>query len=118
MIFMNPPYDRNLHTKILDQTLKEYPDETIVNLSPIRWLQDPLAKRKKNSDWNKFENVRKLIKSIEIIKANEASELFGIASPVDLGIYTLAPGGGWKNPWQSKLVDKIVDNMKDNVKTT
>lgn len=47
-IIMNPPYCRNLHLKILNEAIC-YSDD-IVNLSPIRWLQDPLAERKRNSD--------------------------------------------------------------------
>ena len=40
-IIMNPPYNRNLHLKILQEAMKHSND--VVNLSPIRWLQDPLA---------------------------------------------------------------------------
>ena len=47
-IIMNPPYDKNLHLKILQEAIKHSDD--VVNLSPIRWLQDPLAEYKKNSD--------------------------------------------------------------------
>lgn len=48
-----------------------YSDD-IVNLSPIRWLQDPLAEYKKNSDWKKFENVRNHTESVEVIDAAAA----------------------------------------------
>ena len=56
-IVMNPPYQKNLHLKILAEAIKHLKDEKskVVNLSPVRWLQDPLAKYKKNSDYNKFE---------------------------------------------------------------
>lgn len=116
MIFMNPPYDKNLYIKILDQALKEHPDEIIINLSPISWLQDPLAKKNKNSDWNKFENVRKHIESLEVIDSKQAEKLFNIRVGTDLGIYTLSPQGGWINPWENKLVEKIADGIKDNLK--
>ena len=43
-IIMNPPYCRNLHLKILREAMKH--GDEIVNLSPIRWLQDPLAEYK------------------------------------------------------------------------
>lgn len=49
-IIMNPPYSGNLHLKIVSKIISEYPNAEIVNLSPIRWLQDPLAEYKKNSD--------------------------------------------------------------------
>ena len=42
-IIMNPPYCRNLHLKILNEAIC-YSDD-IVNLSPIKWLQDPLARK-------------------------------------------------------------------------
>ena len=63
-IIMNPPYKRNLHLKILAEAITHLKDETskCVNLSPVRWLQDPLAKYKKNSDWHRFqESVSKHI---------------------------------------------------------
>ena len=51
-ILMNSPYDKNLHLKIVEQSIPMLTDDGIlVNLSPIRWLQDPLAKYKKSSDW-------------------------------------------------------------------
>ena len=88
-IIMNPPYCRNLHLKILNEAINHSDD--IVNLSPIRWLQDPLAEYKRNSDFKKFENVRKHIESIEIISAKDACDVFGalfnIRLNTDLGIY-------------------------------
>lgn len=57
-IIMNPPYSKNLHLKILAKTIEHLKDENseCVNLSPIRWLQDPLAKYKKNSDLKRFKD--------------------------------------------------------------
>ena len=85
-IIMNPPYDKNLHLKILQEAIKHSND--IVNLSPIRWLQDPLAEYKKNSDWKKFESVRSHISSLDMLTKKETDAAFGIAcEPV--GIYTI-----------------------------
>ena len=84
-IIMNPPYDKNLHLKILQEAMKHSND--VVNLSPIRWLQDPLAEYKKNSDYKKFENIRKRIESLDVVSAAEACEMFGAAFYSDLGIY-------------------------------
>ena len=70
---MNPPYDGNLHLKILEKVISVA--DKVVNISPIRWLQDPLAKYKKNSDYNKFENsISKKIDDIEIV--NEFDIIF------------------------------------------
>ena len=85
-IIMNPPYCRNLHLKILNEAIC-YSDD-IVNLSPIRWLQDPLAEYKKNSDWKKFEDIRKKIKSLEVIPSSISNALFSINTG-DLGIYSI-----------------------------
>ena len=81
---MNPPYDKNLHLKILQEAMKHSDD--VVNLSPIRWLQDPLAEYKKASDWKKFENIRKHIENLDVVNGAEASKLFNITFG-DLGIY-------------------------------
>ena len=86
-ILMNPPFCRNLHLKILNEAIC-YSDD-IVNLSPIRWLQDPLAEYKKNSDWKKFEDIRKKIESLDVISREYAAEAFNIRLNSDLGVYHL-----------------------------
>ena len=120
-IIMNPPYCRNLHLKILNEAIC-YSDD-IVNLSPIRWLQDPLAEHKKNSDWKKFENVRNHIESIDIISSSEANDAFSIEIFSDLGVYHLTNSGGlntkdfWKTvrtPAQVMMLDKLMQ-LKDSI---
>ena len=122
-IIMNPPYDGSLHLKILDSVTKTFPEAKIVNLSPIRWLEDPLAEYKKNSDFKRFENIRKHIENVEIIKSIDASSLFNISIYSDLGIYTVTKNGGLdtKNFWkhlkssmQVKMIEKLM-NLKDTV---
>ena len=85
-IIINSPYSGNLHLKILSHLISLYPDAEVVNLSPIRWLQDPLAEYKRGSDWKKFENVRSHIKSVDVLNAKESSEVFGMLVSTDLGI--------------------------------
>ena len=88
---MNPPYENSLHLKILTEILQHC--ETTVNISPCRWLEDPLAKYKKNSEFNKFENsVSKKIESIDIVPQEQANNLFDIEH-TDLAIYVLGQGG-------------------------
>ena len=89
---MNAPYCKNLHLKILCEALKYSND--IVSLSPIRWLPDPLAEYKKNSDWKKFEDIRKKIADIDIISAEKARILFGSNQCENIGIYKLTKDGG------------------------
>ena len=89
-IIMNPPYQRNLHLKILEKAISMLKDENsvCVNLSPIRWLQDPLAKYKKSSDLKRFEeSVAKHIEQLNAIKSSEAQALFGASFWNNIGIY-------------------------------
>ena len=85
-IIMNAPYLRNLHLKILSEAMRHVKEEggEIINLSPIRWLQDPLAEYKRGSDWKKFENVRRHISSLTNL--GNCDDLFNIQCG-DLGIY-------------------------------
>lgn len=101
-IIMNPPYDGAKHLKTLDKTIKAFQDSEIVNLSPIRWLQDPFASDKKSTEFERFNNIRKYIADIEVISAKEANDLFGINLFSDLGIYTINDKGGFdtENFWK------------------
>ena len=116
-IIMNPPYCRNLHLKILNEAINHSDD--IVNLSPIRWLQDPLAEYKRNSDFKKYKEIRERIESIEIISAHEATDLFGASIWADLGVYHLNKDGSFdthsllKHLW---FVNKVILKVKDSVK--
>ena len=84
----NPPYDRSLHLKILAEVMKHLSDEgKVVWLAPIRWLQDPLAKYKKNSDYRKYEDrISKHILSINILDSIYSNTLFSIRTG-NLAIY-------------------------------
>ena len=92
-IIMNPPYCRNLHLKILNEAINHSDD--IVNLSPIRWLQDPLVEYKRNSDFKKFTEIRERIESIEIIDAKDACAMFSALFNTDLGVYHITKVGGF-----------------------
>ena len=84
-IIMNPPYDKNLHLKALSEAMKHSDD--VVNLSPIRWLQDPLAEYKQCTDFKRYEDIRKRVASIEEVGGEEAAKLFSAAFYSSLGIY-------------------------------
>jgi len=88
-IIMNPPYQRNLHLKILAEAIKHLKDDgTCVNLSPVRWLQDPLAKYKKHCDLKRFEeSVAKHIENLDVVDGDTARELFQMNIFNDIGIY-------------------------------
>ena len=94
-IVMNPPYSRNLHLKILAEAIKHLKDEksVVVNLSPVRWLQDPLAKYKKSCDLKRFEeSVAKHIESLDVIFPADATELFSAGLNSDVGVYKCVAG--------------------------
>jgi len=112
-IIMNPPYDKNLHLKILREAMKH--SDEIVNLSPIRWLQDPLAEYKRGSDWHKFEDVRERIADLEVISLEDMSKMFG-GIDVSGGIYYLTKDGGFDiSKVRSVFLDKFVKMDYDTV---
>lgn len=89
---MNPPYDKNLHLKILEKVIPI--SDKVVNISPIRWLQDPSYYIKKTSDVKRFtESILKHMSSLDIVRAKEANSLFTIQNFTDLGIYFIDDGG-------------------------
>ena len=116
-IIMNPPYSGNLHLKILAEAIKHLKDEksVCVNLSPVRWLQDPLAKFKKTCDLKRFEeNVIKHIEKLDIISSSASQSIFNIGIQTDIGIYFCK-----KTPNiifdSSSIIDKIVKKVVDKL---
>ena len=88
-IIMNPPYSKNLHLKILAEAIKHLnEDGTCINLSPIRWLQDPFNQFKNSTDLMRFNNeIIHHLKNVDIILAKDANKVFNIALYANLGIY-------------------------------
>ena len=115
-IVMNPPYQRNLHLKILAEAIKHLKDDksVCVNLSPVRWLQDPLAKYKKTSDLKRFEeSIAKHIENIDICNSAELTECFSACMTFGMGIYACVKNNGKYNYWQYKnqILDKVIPNI-------
>ena len=111
---MNPPYDKSLHLKIIAEILPHC--DKVVNISPCRWLEDPLARYKSNSEYKKFEDkVSKKIEDLVIVEADVANELFDI-DHTDLGIYTLGNGGYdySKLSEMDSITRKIFEKCKGN----
>jgi len=98
LIIMNPPYDKNLHLKVLSKAISQLSTNgEVINLSPTRWLQDPFAKYKKSSDYFRFEKeISKHIVDLQILSNKEMEEQFNIHLYTDLGIYTCNKIGGFK----------------------
>lgn len=114
-IIMNPPYDKNLHLKILQEAMKH--SDEIVNLSPIRWLQDPLAEYKKNSDFKKFEGIRKRIETLDVVSKDDVFRHFSITNSEDLGIYHITKCGKWQDFYMKLLCKRCYDKIKDSLCT-
>ena len=93
LTIMNPPYG-DLHLKILQEIKKHCP--VVVNISPVRWLEDPCAKYNSKSDFNVYENsISKYIEKLQIIDMNEASKMFNTSFTFNLAIYYLTANGGY-----------------------
>ena len=105
---MNPPYDRNLHLKILAAVIPHA--EKTVNISPCRWLQDPFAPYSTRSDYCKFEeSISKKIESLDVIPAKDASRMFGAEFYSDIGIYSCSEKGGYDYHHNDSLITKIIE---------
>lgn len=113
-IIMNPPYQRNLHLKVLAEAIKHLKDDDskVVNLSPVRWLQDPLAKYKKNSDYHRFEeSVAKHIEIFNIIESAESNNIFSAGIMTDLAIYLCNKNSiGTVKCYTNAIIDKVLSS--------
>ena len=114
-IIMNPPYQRNLHLKILAEAIKHLKDNNsiCVNLSPVRWLQDPLAKYKKSSDLKRFEeSVAKHIASVDLYDGDVISKMFSAGLPSS-AIYALDKAEHTEcfKLFDCSLVDKVISKV-------
>ena len=121
---MNPPFDGNLHLSILDTTLKAVrsinPDAEIASVQPARWLEDPLADSKQNSDYKKYKSsIINKISKIQLVSTYDASNCFRITSSQDLAIYTFNNHNTSLNlftPIAEKCLNKILLKIKVSIK--
>jgi hypothetical protein len=87
----NPPYKKNLHLKFLELTVNCLNENgKIVWVHPARWLQDPTAPFKKNSDFNKYKHLSFI--DFKIIPMINAQKIFKAAITSDLIISSLELG--------------------------
>lgn len=103
-IIMNPPF--KLHLPILEKSIQLLKNDNsiCVNLSPARWLLDPLADYKKKSDYKTYKNsIVFYISNLFEINAETAQEYFGSGQYEDLAIYVLSNKGGWVRPNYVKM---------------
>ena len=112
-ILMNPPYDKNLHLKIVEQSIPMLTDDGIlVNLSPIRWLQDPYALylKDKSTDYFVFEKVRYSLVGLDSISPKDGRVMFDNTIRETLGLYVIRKdvANVWDNPYKSRLAERIL----------
>ena len=115
IIIQNPPYDKNTHLKFIRKCLEI--GDKVINISPLRWLQDPFHSDKR-STLKQFEDVAKHIESIEMMKNNGQFDI-GIYS--DLGIYVLDKNEtdfDYENYWKEfktneevSIIDKVCNKQ-------
>ena len=68
-------------------------------MSPVRWLQDVIGHLSKRSDYTQFSRILgHSIKSIDVIPAKLAVELFNGGATADLGIYVCDKSGQYQLP--------------------
>ena len=114
-VIMNPPYIRTLHIQVMNEVSRHLvSDGTIVNLSPVRWIQDPTKEYKENSTYFKYKHLAEQISDVELFSQAKANKLFRIYIPQPLGIYTIGtrPSGAklFYDPLYEKIISKIVYN--------
>ena len=119
-IIMNPPYQRNLHLKILAEAIKHLKDDksVCVNLSPVLWLEDPHAHMKSKSNLFKFDNsIVHKCEQLDVVDKDIANQLFNTGLFANLGIYVCkknAKGIDSKNFWKRNFEDwevKVFDKV-------
>lgn len=110
LIVGNPPYNRNLHLKILEKVIPL--SDKVIWLAPARWLQDPLAKYKKNSDIFRFSKILKALQDVDIQDSALLSKAFNAGLAFDMAIYTLSEDKATKSFIASNnILDKVYDKM-------
>ena len=113
IVITNPPYDKNLHLKILGKVIPHC--EETINISPDSFIVDPFIKFDKSKE---KQRIRKevLSKLAEFVHYDhdETNALFGTNSMVTVGIQKYTQTGGFdysQYEESNKLVLKIMDKV-------
>lgn len=124
LVIGNPPYDKSLHLKILKETMKHVDFDNggeVVWLSPVRWLQDPIAKYKQASDFKKYENdILKRLVSLNIYSAKDMTDAFGgessVVFKIDLGVSKYSKNGGYDyHQFENHIVNRVLDSTAHGI---
>ena len=114
---MNPPYSRSLHLQFLEKVIAI--SDKVINISPVRWLIDPLAEQNKNSNYNKYnKSISEHIDDLEVLSQKDTDALFGIQFNTKIGIYTCSTNGGFdynsvRDMKHIELLNKVLKKSKN-----
>lgn len=82
----NPPFG-NLHLKVIDSVIPRLENGGAgCFIHPARWLEDPLAELKRNSDRIKYKGIVDRLEDVEILDTIMVEKIFGIIRNGDLMI--------------------------------
>ena len=117
VILMNPPFNRSLHLKFLEKTIQI--GDNVVSIQPVRWLEEGVARYKKNSAYNKYEeSISKHIKDLDIISQEDSDTYFpSVSFSFELGIYTCDKDGGYdyKKLSDNSILEKVINKMPSTI---
>ena len=116
-VLMNPPYDGSLHLEVLEATLKAAretnTESELAAVQPARWLEDPLAEYKQNSDAKKYKKtISDKLSKLHLVDATTACKAFNIMNSTDLAIYTFnTTNTEIKITVQDNLINKLYNKI-------
>ena len=102
-IIMNPPYVRNLHTKILAEAIKHLKDEksVCVNLSPDGHFRNPSTYWKWNEKCGCCDGTLPFCLCADFISHNDANDVFNLGNGIDalhIGVYIKNKSNAFSKP--------------------
>lgn len=88
----NPPYG-SLHLKIISSVLPYLKEDGVGSfIHPARWLEDPLAEYKKDTDKIKFKNIADRLEDVKLYDLKTVRKIFDINFEGDIMISYLRNG--------------------------
>ena len=132
-IITNPPYDKNLHLKILSEAMKHIEKDggEIVSLEPDDWIINPLIKyTTKKYELSFRKELLPHLADLEHISLEDFNNLFGTSSFFGVGIQHYTKDGGYdyekfinNDPLTNKIWSEVIkmpslrskfESLKDN----
>ena len=106
-------YDGSLHLKILDKVIKAAPSSEIVNLSPASQLFAPKRLIKKHPFIVSHPELEHHIESVDFLKPEEASKLFGASFASELMMVKYNPKVDGKSTAELNMVKPELRSIFD-----